>query len=328
MNRAPSRREAFTLVELLVVIVIIGILVALLLPAVQAAREVARRTQCTNQLKQIVLAIDLYESSRKHYPRGRVGCDPGTQSASAKAGLPTANCELNKSYSGFVEILPQLELTALYDSIDFENGFWHNPGRPELLGEDTHLPANRTAVATPVVTYNCPSDFRPSVVDWSKGPEAVGSYALCMGTTGPSGGLDPIAVKADNTGMFLYARKIKRRQVTDGMSRTLYVGETIDGHLKPTSNRWTAAARHQDSLRSTENPLNTPTGYGILYEEYGYKTNGSFASRHPGGGSFAFGDGHVEFLVDEIDIWTYRTLSTRANGDLEGVVYDSTPAPR
>ncbi|QDU55034.1 DUF1559 domain-containing protein [Aeoliella mucimassa] len=322
-------KRGFTLVELLVVIAIIGILVALLLPAVQAAREAARRIQCTNQLKQIALAIQNYSDTNKCYPQGRAGCDGASLTDAANAGLSTSGWDNSRSYSGFVQILPFMEQGALYDAIDLDH-FWSSPGVPERIGDDTHSVAHQAIVATVIEAYNCPSDSRPKSVDWGNGPEAVGSYALCMGSNGPTYGWASLPVKVDNTGVFLYARKIKPRQITDGLSRTMFVGETIDGHEKATSNRWTAAARHQDSLRSTENPLNTPPGYGTPYTAYGYTTNGAFASRHPDGGLFAFGDGHVEFLNDSIDIWTYRTLSTRANGDLEGIddTVDDTPTPR
>ena len=322
-------KRGFTLVELLVVIAIIGILVALLLPAVQSAREAARRIQCTNQLKQVALAIQNYSDTNSCYPQGRAGVDAACLIDAAGSGISSSNWETNKSYSGFVQILPFMEQSALYDAIDLEQ-LWNNPGRPEKIGNDTHSEASQAIVATVIEAYNCPSDSRPKVVDWGSGSEAVGSYALCMGSNGPSYGFASLPVKIDNTGVFLYGRRIKPRHVTDGLSRTMFVGETIDGHEQETSNRWTAAARHQDSMRSTENAINTPAGYGTAYTAYGYSTNGCFASRHPEGASFAFGDGHVEFLNDSIDLWTYQTLSTRANGDLEGIdeTVDDTPTLR
>ena len=111
----PAAALGFTLVELLVVIAIIGILVALLLPAVQAAREAARRTQCQNNLKQLGLAALNHEGTHKHLPPGRMGCD----------GAANLNCspgEWSRAASGFLPMLPFLEEPALYDSIDFDDG--------------------------------------------------------------------------------------------------------------------------------------------------------------------------------------------------------------
>src|SRR5262245_36267639 len=111
-------RAAFTLVELLVVIAIIAILVALLLPAIQAAREAARRSQCINNMHNVIAAVITYESTYKYLPPGRFGCD-GTAA--------DANCvpfAMSRAASGFIPMLPFLEEQALYDRVDFTNGPW------------------------------------------------------------------------------------------------------------------------------------------------------------------------------------------------------------
>ncbi len=305
------RSLAFTLVELLVVIAIIGVLVALLLPAVQAARESARRMQCLNNLKNVGLAVLNYEIATGHLPPGRYGCDG------------TANCMPNswsRGASGFLTLLPYLEQQALFDSIDFDDGPWKTPANaPERDTETPHL-ANQVVIGTPLPLMNCPSDSKEQFVEFKSIVEATSSYAFCSGSHGPSGGISAV-VKYQNNGVFMYLSDTERfgfdlRELTDGTSQTIFVGETRDGHLGPTRNRWTAAGRHVDGLRTTDNPMNTEAGTGWAEEvRYGYSTTGSFASRHPGGTQFVFGDGHAQLLNENISLQLYQALSTRADED-------------
>jgi prepilin-type N-terminal cleavage/methylation domain-containing protein/prepilin-type processing-associated H-X9-DG protein len=294
-------RHGFTLVELLVVIAIIGILVALLLPAVQAAREAARRSSCGNNLKQIALALDNYEGTYKRYPPGRVGCD----------GINGGPCNGNPGYervgtSGFVMLLPFLENQPLYDAFNFSDGPW--------VGTSTWLATNKLAVETRPEVIVCPSDTAQKVVSVTDGTTtalaATGSYAFVHGRMGPSSGISE-TLKLYNTGMFVYKIPFMRRHNMDGTSNTIYVGETINGHHDQSRNIWTQAGRHESSLRNTENPINTPAGTGITTSPYGIPLNGVFASRHPGGAQFAFGDGHVQFISANVNLATYRALSTR-----------------
>jgi prepilin-type N-terminal cleavage/methylation domain-containing protein/prepilin-type processing-associated H-X9-DG protein len=334
------RLRAFTLVELLVVIAIIGLLIALLLPAVQAAREAARRMACSNNLKQVGLAIAVYQSAQQFYPRG-TGCDSGgdqtcgCSAASNAAGTRTGN-------SGFLLVLPQLELQSLFDSFDFANGGpwrWFNPGAS--TGEFTNPARNIPAAATRPPVFVCPSDNSAPLVtitfpDLGGRFVATGNYALVHGRYGPSGNVPGLTgdcgtggnigfnnpVKVMNTGVFGYFRRFRPTDVTDGLSKTMFAGEVIAAHTADSRNIWSFAFRHCDSLRNTENPLNTPPGGPIFFENPAasppQKCNGSFASRHPGGGQFVFGDGRVAFLSDTINQATYRALSTRASGDLPG----------
>jgi prepilin-type N-terminal cleavage/methylation domain-containing protein len=333
-GRPPE--HGFTLVELLVVIAIIGILVALLLPAIQAAREAARRSQCTNNLKNICLAALNYEIGAKRLPPGRFGCD----------GAADLNCSpgaMSRAASGFISMLPYFEEQVLFDACDFSNGPWKTPD--DVPERDTPFPPTRSArnqkvIETVLQIMNCPSDQKLAYADWRTGiREATGSYAFSVGTRGPSCKTTnaakyrrpPVGKGVD--GVFMYVQGTEKhglplKAISDGTSKTFFFGETRDGHLKETRNRWSAAGRYGDSLRSTDNPMNTPVDFGgQQWEADGYKTTGCFASRHPGGVLFAFGDGRVELVSEDIPVDLYQALSTRSGGEDTTSSSGVTPAP-
>jgi prepilin-type N-terminal cleavage/methylation domain-containing protein/prepilin-type processing-associated H-X9-DG protein len=336
----PPFRRGLTLVELLVVIAIVALLVALLLPAVQGVRETARRIQCGNNLKQIGLALSAYQSAQGTYPRG-TGCDGGGDQTCGCAATRTAD-GTRTGNSGFLSILPQLEQQPLYDA--FTDGgpwLWFDPPS-ESSGGLTNPAVNGPATAVRPPVYVCPSDGSAPLVTVTF-PNAggrlvaTGNYALVHGRYGPSGNLPgfPTAdcgtagnigwsntLKVRNTGVFGYLLARTPAHVRDGLANTMFAGEVIAADTVDSRNVWSFAFRHCDSLRNTENPLNTPPGGGITFENPAVsppqKCNGAFASRHPGGGQFVFGDGRVAFLSDLIDQVTYRALSTRADRDLPG----------
>ena len=334
-----GQRRGFTLVELLVVIAIIGILVALLLPAIQAAREAARRTQCVNNQKQLALALLQFEQTRKKFPAGRLGCDgviayPECDPATAKKDIFGANMGQGGA-SAFVFILPFIEEQAVYDLLRVDDvACW---GVVPSWFSNTDV--QRGLGKRPPV-FLCPSDgelpidaeYKHDVTVVVRAPFYVspGSYALSSGSLGPPNGpapnpadncIPPAAtceLKYTNTGIFIYVKRFKISQITDGLSKTFFIGETIDGHLARSSNIWTNGNRC-NLLRSTANPLNTPPGLNGgagLISNTGPNgcdncVNCSFVSKHPGGANFAFGDGHVAFIADAIDLATYQWLSTR-----------------
>lgn len=307
-GRHSPRQRGFTLVELLVVIAIIGLLVALLLPAVQAAREAARRSQCRNHLKQIGLGVLLHEEQREHLPAGRYGCDEGdTPAPDQPCGKLPPEQRLNGG-SAFVAILPMIEETALFDTLDpLPNGLWNN-NLDDLDWYTTADGVKRQTLLTRPAVFACPSSvseqqsevYPPTVV-------ATGDYAFCQGTLGPEATWNES--KYENTGAFLYARTVELREIVDGLSRTYLVGEATHAATWPSSNIWTYGRVNADSLRSTANPLNTPPGEGAVRN----RRNGAFASHHASGSHFAWGDGHVSFISDDIDEDLYRASSTIAN---------------
>ncbi len=319
-------RAGFTLVELLVVIAIIGILIALLLPAVQAAREAARRSECSNHLKQIVLAMHTRMTSHGKFPPGRLGCDAST---GEKPCIGVAE-EDRVGASAFVMILPYLEQQPLYDLFNVDR-FKGGPWLTKSGGDTDWIARYEQAIAQRPSVFVCPSDnSEPCCEAYDDGDglivvgkshwfldgscAATGNYALCMGTKGPGYGTNYANVKYGNDGAFLYIKELMPRDFRDGLNCTIFVGETYDTHKRDSELVWSLAYRHS-SLRSTQNPINTPPGQGAFtLSSYNRTLNGAFGSKHPGGSQFAFGDGHVSFLSENIDLISYQRLSTRDEG--------------
>ncbi len=309
-STASRSRSAFTLVELLVVIAIIGVLVALLLPAVQAAREAARRSSCQNNLKQIGLALHNHHDVRLFFPAGRFGCDgsgPNECNGTIPPGSPQTSIDRSGA-SGFVAILPYMEQDTLYKTLGTVAADAPWPTTDNTIWRVT----NKGLEQRPKVLV-CPSDTtQPFVANTGLGPTlnaGVGSYAFVAGTNGPSQGISA-TVKYTNTGLFLYRFTKRMAEIVDGTSNTLAVGEVFNGHLANNQNIWSVGSRHTHCLRTTQNPINTPPGTGITYTDGSQLRNGAFMSRHPGGAQFLLADGSVRFLSQTIDIVPYRSAST------------------
>ena len=303
-------RTGFTLVELLVVIAIIGILIGMLLPAVQSVREAARRTSCQNNLRQIGLALANFESGIGHFPPGRIGCDDIGQQMSVGVCADSLTPEEKNGASGFVSILPYLEQGNLYDSLDVnDGGLWNRD--VDDLGWWMYNPTKREGIQVELEVFNCPSASHSRKSEtYFPVTAATSDYAFCSGSLGPDNLVH--VTKYKNDGAFVYKVPKENADVRDGLSNTFFVGEVLRPDIWESSNVWSYAIANADCLRTTTNPLNTIPGDGIVVE----RRNGAFGSSHPGGAIFVYGDCHIDFVSETIDLGTYRALSTINNGEV------------
>ena len=276
-----SHRKAFTLVELLVVIAIIGILIALLLPAVQAAREAARRVQCANNLSQIALAVQNYNMAHLVYP-------PGTIEEQG----PIVNEAKGYHHNWISQMLPYLEQTSLYRHINFDAGVY----------DESNQPARQIYISG----FRCPSSPR-SVKELG-----VTNYAGCHDPT-------ETPIDAENNGVFFLNSAVRYENITDGSSHTLFVGEKLidekntlgwmsgtRASLRNTGTDINEAFAYRNPKAASE-PAEADKGNLFV---------GGFGSYHPGGVDFAFGDGSVRFISETIKPKLLQQLAHRADGEL------------
>jgi prepilin-type N-terminal cleavage/methylation domain-containing protein len=317
MHRPNSHgsRCAFTLVELLVVIAIIGVLVALLLPAVQSAREASRRTRCQNNLKQIGLACHNFHDTNGEMPR---------------AFVPTTGL------SWHVMILPFIEQGSLYNQFDTTTqNFVHttaNRNDPHGLTiiqayQCTSCPMKRQ-ILTPPHHTNGPVDLIPPNTG---SPAAVPHY---YGVNGPRGGNYPVGTSLHETvgvatsGIFQRSGQIRMARITDGTSNTMMIAEMswVHSQYGTRYRTWVRGGEEYDfnnprppshvvSCRNVTNPINGMLRANLIapYNDI------PFGSQHPGGMNVTLGDASVRFLNQNLSMNAYRSLASRDEGEADSV---------
>jgi len=294
-----KQSNGFTLIELLVVIAITGILMALLLPAVQSVREAARRAHCANNQRQVGMALHMHHSSMRHLPFGWLsGEDP----------LTDLEWTLDKpGWSWATRILAFMEQANLQDKIDWGMILYRDPM--------TDVRESR------IDLFLCPSDPGPEQfqVDFTvkikrKYEAAVHdeitlNYSVNLARSNYSGmfGTKDIATNlGDGDGLFFRNSKLHFRDITDGLSNTFLTGERTS-EVGPST--WVGLIPEVENaaafiLGSTQHRPNSP------------EIAGSFGSSHPGGTHFLTSDGAVSFVSDSIDFAIYQNMSTRAGGEI------------
>jgi prepilin-type N-terminal cleavage/methylation domain-containing protein/prepilin-type processing-associated H-X9-DG protein len=330
--RASASRRGFTLIELLVVIAIIAVLIALLLPAVQAAREAARRSNCVNNLKQLALASMNYHDVNNVFPT-QIGFPPTGLTNGYGPGT-----QYDTRVSWLLQILPQMEQTPLYNAYNFNyfsptDSVWNSV-------------RNTTVLYTKVATFICPSYAGDSTQiqqgDYSSnvglaplvtGPVAITNYKGNLGDNmtnqystflpGFTQGIpnfygDPSSGTTQPTARGMFWRgtmAVGMNSVVDGTSNTLLAGDAMPMDKSFLIAPFTSWADSNQAVAVTSIPLNwkyTVTSIQVTSVDSSY----SFRSNHSGGANFAFADGSVHFLKDSISAVAFRSLSTRAGGEV------------
>ena len=293
------RRRGFTLIELLVVIAIIGILIALLLPAVQKVREAANRMKCANNLRQVALAAHNFEGTTGRFPSA-------VNLATGYNTWPNPP-DPGRYYGLHIALFPYYEQDNLLRNVvtDVNNPHYVNCIGPDSFG------------AQVVKILICPSDGAmpsPPVLTYTN---STATYYFGLTSYGGCAGTSPVTTQGAQhaqDGIFYINSSVRIAGITDGTSNTFMFGERSRLNLPPTSTSqatggwaWVNIYALEDFTMNTSEPME-----GIADHDLN-----QFGSQHSGGNgaNFAFADGSVKFIPKTIDLATYRALSTRAGGE-------------
>lgn len=347
MKLHPKERRGFTLIELLIVIAIIAILIGLLLPAVQQAREAARRGQCSNNLRQLGIALQNYHTSQNCFPVGFLY--PGNVS-----GLPVP--ALHYRWSVLAQLTPYLENTAVFESLNMDLPISSGATGVYGVGPWTVFSENTTSLSSSNSVFLCPSDGQePPGRLLGGGVSGPTNYHFCSGDGSPNtANPGDAGVSVPANGAFVLGLPQRIATIMDGSSKTVAGSEQLigpaNGGAATQSGVAGLPADRQRVAVMTSAPLNdagcdAPAGWRLdkgtgwwdgdyrstLYNHY-LTPNSSrpdcwptspphnpawkaARSNHTGGVNVVFCDGHVEFISDSVDLAPWRAISTRANND-------------
>lgn len=333
MSRRIPRKRGFTLVELLVVIAIIGVLVALLLPAVQAAREAARRSQCTNNLKQIGLGVHNFESSQKVIPYNRYSGGYGISASFWGTDVvngTSSGPDASRAWSWLASILPHIEQAAVYQ----QGGIPKTP-----IGASTatsavipafQCPSDQLASNNPLVranTYYVRSVPSLGLTNYDGVMGAQSNVPMFINENVDAPGNDEPWLNGNGVmAIFAWQSPLGFEHVEDGTSRTMMAGEQAfelsrancqdPGKCYGLGYSWahsveaSATAAVQPNFAVPGAPSADPT-----VEQFPYRSQFGFNSMHPGGLSFVFVDGSVHYINESIELGVYRALATIKGGE-------------
>lgn len=349
-DRSPAhlrfRRAGFTVIELMVTLSVIAALLSILLPAVQAARETARRAQCVNNLKQIGIAVNAYAQSYTVFPS--TGLNSSSSLSSRIASRPPI---IGNSFSPFARILPQMELNAQFNALNFDF-------RPDYVDG---LKANESVMRNTISAYLCPSDSGSSVAGYGRV-----NYRCNLGpSTFLRAGTKPSDSKnlRQGSGPFATGLSLSPADIKDGLSNTVGLSERLQGdwakdtfraggdyrlgdyktitvdpdqavsicaeivkksfkHESRGGESWCLSGFHFASYNHISAPNHSETDCG--FHEYIYTVHDrhmmdgvfSASSRHSGGVNVLLMGGEVRFVRDAINLAVWRSLGTRAGGEI------------
>ena len=325
---SPHERPAFTLVELLAVIAIIGTLVGLLLPAVQSAREAARMSQCSNNLKQIGIAFHNHHDARGFFPpmtTARTGYTIGV----SPGYIPTGD-----GWAWGTMILPFIDGAGTFDRLNPQT-FWDQPGRDTFATAVADTTVRKPIINGSIATYLCPSDPAGKTNDL-QGNNSNITFNYGRSNYVVSSDFDDCGESCPKTatrGIAFVGSRIKVKDITDGMAKTFAVGERVHriyggndrntSPFNPGSAIWAGTTFANYLLQDTFNSY-PPSGISAFGGSTRWGINNfvsiagngrkGYSSNHSNGTMFVFCDGSVQFLGQMTDDTTYRRLGNRSDG--------------